>query len=202
MKTLDQRYEIVSMDQLAQFPGNPRKNDVATILESVEENGFYGAVLVQKSTNRILAGHGRYAAALAADATELPAIIIDCDDDRAEKIVLIDNKANDKAGYDEELLLTFLQGMGDLAGTGYVDRDLTDLEKLLSVPTPTADLAGAHGEPDDDIFFPEIKMKVSPDTFDRWRYALDFHRGKNDVEKFVQLLDEIEGHRAGDGTEV
>ena len=52
------------------------------------------------------------------------------DEDRALKILLADNRTNDRAGYDEEVLASLLKEIadeGDLIGTGYNDDDLKEL---------------------------------------------------------------------------
>lgn len=59
-----QRYEPkVRLDRLATHPENPRQGDVAAIAASIETNGFYGAVVAQKSSGHVLAGNHRLLAA-------------------------------------------------------------------------------------------------------------------------------------------
>ncbi len=56
--------DIVSVNRkdLITHPKNPRKGNVDLIIESIEENGFYGALIVQKSTGYILTGNHRFVA--------------------------------------------------------------------------------------------------------------------------------------------
>lgn len=63
-RLLPQRYEMRAVDSLQPHPQNANEGDVGAIVESIDENGFFGAVLVQASTGRILAGKHRWASAI------------------------------------------------------------------------------------------------------------------------------------------
>ena len=113
--------------------------DVGAIEESIKQNGFFGACVVQKSTRFILAGNHRYLAAREAGLGDVPVLWVDVDDDRALRILLVDNRTNDEASYNREALaelLSELAGNSDLLGTGY---DASDLDNLIK------DLAGNTG---------------------------------------------------------
>ncbi|WP_159944794.1 MULTISPECIES: ParB/RepB/Spo0J family partition protein [unclassified Nocardiopsis] len=119
----EQKYELVPVEALEPHPDNPRKGDTEAIAESIEENGFFGAVLAQKSRKRILAGEHRWKAAKAHGEKKVPVIWIDVDDDRARKILLADNRTQDLATYDEAAVLAILDDLGAdasaLSGTGW-----------------------------------------------------------------------------------
>ncbi|OGA97824.1 MAG: hypothetical protein A3E79_08875 [Burkholderiales bacterium RIFCSPHIGHO2_12_FULL_61_11] len=134
--TPKQVYEIVALSELCAHPANPRKGDIAAIRESIGANGFYGAVVAQRSTGHVLAGNHRLLAAQYEGLTELPVIWLDVDDDRALKILLADNRTNDVAGYDDAALAALLKSLkGDLGGSGYDDESL---EILLADLRPAA----------------------------------------------------------------
>lgn len=119
------------VDQLRLHPDNAREGDVGAIWESIQENGFFGALLVQRSTGYILKGNHTYKASLAAGASHVPVLWLDVDDAAATRILLVDNAASDRAGYDnaglQELLRQVLDDAGTLAGTGYTTDDLDAL---------------------------------------------------------------------------
>lgn len=131
MELVTQDYELVSVDKLAVHPKNPRRGDVLGLTHSVAANGFYGALVVQRSTGFVLAGNHRLLAAKAQGASEVPVIYVDVDDDRAQRILLVDNRSNDVATYDEEQLAELLGTLGEtqegLVGTGYSEDDLAAL---------------------------------------------------------------------------
>jgi ParB family chromosome partitioning protein len=132
-QVLKQTYETVAVADLKPHPKNPRKSDNAAIDRSIAENGFYGAVYAQRSTGLILAGTHRWQRAQAAGIPEIPVIWLDVDDRRALKILAVDNRVVDRAGYDDqalsELLTTILSECGSLDGSGYVPQDM---DKIIS----------------------------------------------------------------------
>jgi ParB-like chromosome segregation protein Spo0J len=122
---IEQTYDVVPIDQLSQHPDNPRKGDVELIASSIDANGFYGAVIAQRSTGHVLAGNHRLLAARARDIEHLPVVWVDVDDDRALRIMAVDNRSNDVAEYDEQRLIELLQGFDhDYRGTGFTETEL------------------------------------------------------------------------------
>lgn len=145
MKTIPQKFRQAPVAELTPHPENPRQGDVGAIHTSIEANGFYGAIIVQKSTGRVLAGNHRLQAAVAAGASKVPIIEVDVDDDTALKILLADNRTNDLASYDNQILTDLLTGIAQqnpqaLLGTGYDGDDLDDLlASLQETGFPNAD---------------------------------------------------------------
>lgn len=131
-----QTYRIAKLSELTEHPDNPRQGDVGAIITSVEANGFYGALVVQKDSGRVLAGNHRMKALKAKGVTSAPIIELDVDDRTALRILLGDNRTGDLASYDEGKLLDLLMQAAaedNLLGTGY---DGDDIDTMLS------DLAG------------------------------------------------------------
>lgn len=133
MKILNETLELVPVRSLKVHPKNPRKGNEAAILESLEANGWWGALVVQRSTSRVLAGNHRLLAARKAKAKEVPVLYVDVDDAAALRILLADNRTADLASYDDRalsgLLVELLEGTGKLDGTGYTP---ATLDKLLA----------------------------------------------------------------------
>ena len=130
-------------------PRNPRQHDDGAIDESIEANGFYGAVIVQESRARIIAGHGRWNSARRYGMATVPVMFVDVDDKTALKILLADNRTNDKAGYDDKSLAEMLDELrsgDDLYGTAY---NADEVQNLLDELADNA-LDDDHGrEPDE-----------------------------------------------------
>jgi len=124
---------------LTPHPDNPRRGDVSTIADSIDALGFYGAVLVQASTKRIIAGEHRWLAAQENEQKNLPVLLLDVDDDTAMRIMLADNRTSDRSTYDDQVLVDVLSSLGDLSGTGYSDRDLAALLSSTVPPLPPED---------------------------------------------------------------
>ena len=130
----------IPLDQLAEHPANPNVGAKGVIAESLDEHGFYGAVLVQKSTGRIIAGNHRLQLAQERGATSIPGFWLDVADDEAEAILAVDNESTRLGKYDETKLLTLLEGRTSLAGTGFDAARLSALSALVH-------RRGAFGEP-------------------------------------------------------
>jgi hypothetical protein len=131
----------VPIDDLIRHPDNPRQGDVGAISASIEVNGWYGTVVAQSSTGRVLAGNHRIEAARHLGMTEVPVYWVDVDDATARRIMLADNRTNDLATYDDAVLAELLTAVAeddDLFGSGYDGDDLDDL---------LADIAGDRDEP-------------------------------------------------------
>ncbi len=163
------KIEMVAAGKLACHPDNPRRGDVDSIRESISANGFYGALVVQRSTGHILAGNHRFMAAQAEGLEKFPVIYVDVDDEEAKYILVVDNRSSDKAENDQEILAAILQGLESseqgLIGSGYSDADLACL--LAAV---MADGEALEGE--DDI--PETPEEPVTRPGDLW--TLGNHR--------------------------
>lgn len=167
------------IDDLEPHPDNPNRGDVDTIAESIDAHGFYGAVMVQESRKRIIAGEHRWRAARQEGMTKLPVILVDCDDEEALRIMLVDNRSAEKSQRDDQILATILNGMTDLTGTGYDDDDMKRLARILAVSESEWTADGAwEGMPEYTSENRIAKFKVSV-------YFTD----KADVAEFFQRID-------------
>lgn len=135
----------VPIADLEPYPGNPRRGNVQAIVESLEAHGQFRPIVVQASTNYILAGNHTVQAAQQLGWTEIDAWVLDVDDDDAKRILLADNRTSDLGFYDDGDLLGLLSALeGDLIGTGYDTDDLTDLRHLTDIRDLTAGGLDSH----------------------------------------------------------
>lgn len=143
------KVEMVAVGDLACHPENPRRGNLDEIRSSIRVNGFYGALVVQRSTGHILAGNHRFMAAEAEGLDRIPVIFVDADDEDAKAILVGDNRLSDLAENDPELLAALLQAIQSrgegLTGTGYSDDDLAQM-----LAQAAGDM-GAELEGEDDI---------------------------------------------------
>jgi ParB-like chromosome segregation protein Spo0J len=120
---INQEYELVDLmfdkDPLKEHPQNPNVGDTEIIDESINVNGWYGAVIAQRSTGYILKGNHSYRVAKNKGAKEIPVIWKDVDDETALKILLSDNETAKRSEYDEAKLEELLAGLETLEGTGF-----------------------------------------------------------------------------------
>jgi ParB/RepB/Spo0J family partition protein len=133
----------VPIEEIGQLPGNANSGDVEAISESIEVNGFFTPILVQRSTGYAIAGNHRLLAAHQLGAPTVPVIYLDVDDEQARRIALADNRTA-RLGHDDEALLAeelralYATDVG-LAGTGYQSPDFERLLRDLDVPLDFAD---------------------------------------------------------------
>ncbi|MEU7859068.1 ParB N-terminal domain-containing protein [Nonomuraea sp. NPDC049141] len=118
---------MVAVGDLEPHPDNPHHGDVGVIVASIKKNGFYGSVVAQKSRMPIVVGEHRWRGATKAGLKHVPVVIIDVDDETAQRIMLADNRLAEYGEYDDAKLAELLQSLPDLDGTGWRDDDLADL---------------------------------------------------------------------------
>ena len=132
----------VPLADLERWPGNARRGVVSGIKESMRVNGVFQPLIVQKSTNRIIAGNHRYDALLELHEEQpdewdghADVVYLDVNDNRALKMNLADNKTSDDATWDDRALLDQLQAIiedgDDLLGTGFAPDEVDDLAARL-----------------------------------------------------------------------
>jgi len=132
--------QTVEIGQVRPHPKNVRQGDIGAISESLEAHGQYRAIVVQRSTGHILAGNHTWKAAKALGWKQISAHFIDCDDEKAMRILLADNRANDLATYDDAALAAVLKELAatddGLTGTLFdgesLDRLIADIEMSLA----------------------------------------------------------------------
>lgn len=144
----------VPITELHPYPGNARRGDLPLLMESLQAHGQYRPVVANRRTGHVLAGNNVLAAATALGWDRLAATWVDVDDAQARKIVLLDNRANDLAGYDPAAHAALLDAiLGDTAGTGYTDADIADAAAAAYEPVQLTDV--------DEIIHPPRTETVS-----------------------------------------
>jgi hypothetical protein len=140
----------IPLDTIRPYDGNPREGDVGAIAVSLERNGQYRPIVVNRRDMRILAGNHTWKAARSLGWERIAATFVDVDEEQARRIVLVDNRSNDVASYDNAALAELLQsvvaedGVAGLVGTGF---DGDDLDELLADLNPDFDPVGPDEQP-------------------------------------------------------
>lgn len=143
----------MSVAELKPYHRNARRGMISVIAESLAKLGQYRPIVVNVGThtgrpNEILAGNQTFAAAQQLEWQHIDCHTVDVDDETAARIVLVDNRANDLAVYDEVELAYLLGTLPDLTATGFTDDDLAELlahnasadEDDEQLPEPVSDL--------------------------------------------------------------
>ena len=96
----------LKIEEIKEYDKNPRKNDSAVddVAESIRQCGYAAPILIDEN-NIILAGHTRYKALKKLGYSEVEALRIEgMTEEQKKKYRLLDNKTNEKAEWDFDLL--------------------------------------------------------------------------------------------------
>lgn len=171
-------------DTLVPWQRNPKGHDDKAILASVDRFGFASAVVARPSDRRILAGHGRARAAIAAGLKEVPVVWVEMDDDAAASFTVADNKLSEAGGWDDAALAEVLKSLDDPSGLGFSQ---DELDKIIN--------------PEDDT---EVKEWSAADLHPREQlvFVLDApHASKGALaEKIAKLAPVLRVFMSFDGT--
>jgi ParB-like chromosome segregation protein Spo0J len=152
----DQRYELVDIDRLQEHPDNPNRGRDDVVAESVEENGWYGAVIAQASTGHILVGNTRYRVLRAKGALQAPVIWKDVDDVTALRILLADNETARKAEIDVDKTAEIIRSLGSIRGTGILDLSELEGDERAEEEREADEEAGdGNGRDDEKMYDPD-----------------------------------------------
>lgn len=170
---------MVDVDTVQPHPDNYNNGDVDALAESIEVNGMYRPVYVQRSTGYIIAGNHTWHAVKMLDAAQIPVVTLDVDDAHATKIMLADNRIAAQAIPDNSQLLVLLDRLkdtSDLTGTGFTDRDHDVITKLNEIETDFDEYAS----------WPTLSFQVPPHV--RAAYMEITAEAVGDRERFELLL--------------
>lgn len=168
------RIELWPVSRLMPYKRNARthsQEQIAQIAASISEFGFLNPILVDSSEG-IIAGHGRLAAAKELGLIEVPVVVFDhLTEPQRRAYVIADNQLALQAGWDEELLtdeLDALQFDGfDLDLLGF---DADQLAKLLGDDEQDDE---EKEEEEDDTFQrgQPLAIILEPEEMRVWRQA-------------------------------
>jgi DNA modification methylase len=151
VKAIDPRLVVrrVRLDELRPDPANPRAHDeqnLDAIKASLARFGQVEPLVLQRGTNRLIAGHGRMTAMKALGWTDAEVVEIDVDDLQATALGIALNRSGELASWDEAVLgrlLTELRAAGAMDGVGFSNDEIDDMLAKLEV--------GANAFDEDEI---------------------------------------------------
>jgi hypothetical protein len=142
------KIRAVPIDSIEPHPDNPRRGNVEAIADSLRRFGQMRPVLVQKSRQRIMAGHHTWLAAKELGWDTIEITERDVDDQTAEAYMVADNRLSDISTNDDAALMQLLdrlEPVGGLDATGYTPDDVEDLRALLgAINTEPQPFEGGH----------------------------------------------------------
>jgi ParB-like chromosome segregation protein Spo0J len=174
------RTEMVPLDQLTPFPGNARRGRVDVIKESIVKNGQYRSLIIREIKDGplvVLAGNHTMIAIDELGGAQARCEIIECDEDTARRINIVDNRSSDLAEDDEEALAAILSGLDDYSGIGYDEEEVDSILAKYEEAETTEYREPEVAEYNDDIGEREERIREQGDPESRTMES----RGVRDV---------------------
>jgi DNA modification methylase len=150
----------VGLGLLFPDPANARKHserNIEEIARSLREFGQHAPLVVQRSTNRILVGNGRWEAMKRLGWPEAQVLFVDDDNITAVRRALADNRTAELAEWDDDVLSALLEGLGE-----NVEIPGWSEDELMSI------MESAKHERDDEDRLPEAQKTVVSEPGDVW----------------------------------
>jgi ParB-like chromosome segregation protein Spo0J len=136
------------IDSVEQHPDNYNNGDTDAIIESIQVNGMFRPIYVERATNLILMGNHTWAACKELGAKSIPVIYLDSAGADSLRSMIADNYTATLARPDNPALLRLLQRIdeeyGTVLGTGMNDDAMERLRKVQDSveSTPFGDFPG------------------------------------------------------------
>jgi hypothetical protein len=113
-------------------PRNPRKHDdeqITRLAASLRRDGQTKPLLVRRENRMIIAGHGIHQAAQMIGLERLRVVLLDVDQETANRIMLADNRHSDQSTADNARVTELLREIdqADWLATGYSDNEAEKL---------------------------------------------------------------------------
>ena len=139
------------------------KKQIKQIIESIRRFGWTYPILIDEN-GVILAGHGRYEAALLLGLREVPVIVVGgLGDAEKRALALADNKIAANAGWDRQLLAAELGDLADLLPECELNLEITGFE-AAEIDSLLGDLVDPELDPADDVPAPR-KQLARPEIY-------------------------------------
>jgi ParB-like chromosome segregation protein Spo0J len=216
MAELEIRYE--DLDDIISADSNPKDHDLGVLYQSMKRFGFTNPIIMNESTGKLLAGHGRLQTLQMMkdngdDAPKRIDVAKDIGDERietwyvpvlygvsidnvneAQAYLIADNRLTELGGWKPmdlmDSLTEILEETGNLDGTGY---DLDDVEDILSdMETTTFDVSDTIAELDDEkevsIAVGRYKFKVDAQDFYDWEEMAQSTTNSKDTVDIAEFI--------------
>lgn len=162
----------VPVADLHLYPGNARRGNVDMISDSLKTHGQYKPIVVNRGgkapelANTVIAGNHTLQAAKLLGWDTIDVHWIDVTADEARRIVLVDNRTQDKATYDVDALLDLLTESPDLDGTGFTRDDVDALLESLDEQETDDDVPDMPDEPEPAVWAVLVECDSEADARD------------------------------------
>ena len=180
---------------LKPYENNPRVNDDAVqyVANSIKEFGFKVPMVIDKN-NVIVTGHTRYKAALELGLKEVPCVIADdLTDEQIKAFRIADNKTNDMASWNDDLLgleMKDLLGEFDMTDYGFGDFEISMLTEDMEPEDYDGDLIKEYSN-NSDNFLINKRVIITYKTEEQEKWLKELLKEDNEELKVVYTANEL-----------
>lgn len=175
----------VPVDSLTADPVNARKGNVASIAASLKEFGQHRPLVVQRSSMRVIAGNHTLEAAKTLGWSEVDIVLVDDDDIKATRRAIADNATNDQATWDDQVLKTLMDTVGEDI-PGVTEDILNRLAKMDEVPDTEEPIYPVQAKPGEQYSYVVILADTIVDC--AWlETAFDLHKKQSYKSSLVGI---------------
>ena len=224
MDSFEIRYE--DLDDIVSADNNPKDHDLGVLYQSMQRFGFTNPIIMNESTGKLLAGHGRLQTLQmmkdnGEDAPKRIDVVKDIEDDRietwyvpvlygvsienvseAQAYLIADNRLTELGGWKPmdlmDSLTEIIEETGNLDGTGY---DLDDVETILGdMESTTFDVSETMSELDEEtevsIAVGRYKFKVDAEDFYQWEEMAQSTTNSKDIVDIAEFIKKSLGFKS------
>lgn len=185
---------------------NARKHtprNLGMIVDAIHEIGAARSGVVNED-NEFMAGSGTYEAMVEAGIEQVVEIETDghqwvvvkrpgLDDRQQQRLAIYDNRSTELAFWDHEVLSQMIEMDEEILSGLFYEDEIQGIVDLANGSAPSLDdLAGEYGDPNDEDLWPEIHLKVPPETNERYMSLMRLAPGQTDAEKFTALMNAVD----------
>ncbi len=183
-------------DQLLANPKNWRVHPAAQqegLEEVLDRVGWVQNVVVNRRTGFMVDGHLRVTLAMRRSEAKVPVVYVSLTAEEEDLVLATMDPLAGLAATDRDQLAALLDGIQQEDATLQALLDSISQHEGLSVPPPPSldELAEQHGDHDPETFWPVLKLKLPPETFERYESTLRGMPGGDEAAKFAALLERV-----------
>ena len=182
-------------EQVEQILFNPRNWRVHPLYQQdalkgvLEEVGWIQQVIINKQTGHLIDGHLRCQLAAREGQETVPVLYVDVTEDEEKLLIATIDPIAGMAATDKEMLEElFNEIKTDNERVEELIKEIKNREGILDGLPTLDELEDESGEFDEPAFDPEIKIKVTPLTFEKYEELMEQMPGDTEAERFDALI--------------
>jgi hypothetical protein len=195
------------LSKLVGLPRNPKLHNLGDIHQSINRFGFVNRILINDTTNHIIAGHGRVETLRQKKVTNqkppigvevrpddwyVPTDRIEIPEDEEEALAIALNKIGENE-WDDVLtaqILADLAAKDNLQGTGFDGDDVDYLlrKAMPHQPSETISDEDLNKYREERSHWRWLRLHITEDSYDKWHEVKDRLKTIENDDQFVDML--------------